>query len=86
MVYVESTALLQDTPKCQMLISCTNFEYFPYSDEILPDYQEIKLPFAESEMIMILALQGTDSADPLQALFGHEPVALAIPKFKFESQ
>jgi len=69
------------------------FTGLPYSHDALSGYQVIKLPFASSQVSMIVVLPLTEgsesvlSRDLLSALEGLQStqVALSVPKFKFES-
>ena len=69
-------------------------EYFDYSHDALMGYQIIKLRLQETNMSVILVLPLTDEAgtatsnDVINALDRLAPkkIALALPKFKFESK
>ena len=68
-------------------------ERFPYSDGALPGHQLLSMPFANSNTSMVFVLPMMDGAetvlstDVMAALEGLQPtrLALAVPKFKFES-
>ena len=68
-------------------------ERFPYSDGALPGHQLLSMPFANSNTSMVFVLpmmDGTEtvlSTDVMAALEDLHPtrLALAVPKFKFES-
>jgi serine protease inhibitor len=69
-------------------------EYFPYSHDALPGFQVVQLPFpGDLSMIFVLPLsvepdEAVTSAEVLVALqeLARTRLALAIPKFKFESE
>mmetsp|Transcript_19135 Transcript_19135/g.41726 ORF Transcript_19135/g.41726 Transcript_19135/m.41726 type:complete len:519 (-) Transcript_19135:193-1749(-) len=69
------------------------FDSLNYSHDALPGYQIVQLPFASSQMSMIIVLPMSDAIGPstssnvISALNDLQStrVALSIPKFKFES-
>jgi len=64
----------------------------PYSHDVIPGYQIVKFPFAASEMFMIFVLptqedsRSLSSSEVLEAVgkLKNTPLAVTLPKFKFE--
>jgi len=69
---------------------------FPYSHDIMPGYQVVRLPFVNSELSFVIVLpMNEDSSEktvksssllPLLSAMDSTRVALALPKFKFSSE
>ena len=85
------------TPSRSTIVTDAHFmhavEYFDYSHEALPGYQILKLRLQQSSMSMIFALPSVlkgavRSVDLINALdkLESKKIALALPKFKFESK